>query len=70
MTLHIEIHTFSDNDAYGCIVLDETTVIPISMPISSYEQAIENKLLTPSYFPYMAKSEEFSEHEIKGELAI
>lgn len=51
MTLHIEIFNFSNDHAHGSIILDNQIEIPISMPIQSYETAVENKLLLPHEVP-------------------
>ena len=48
MMLHIEIFLFHREQAHGAIWLDDGAAIPISMPISAYETAVQRGLFLRS----------------------
>jgi hypothetical protein len=55
MKIHIEIFTFSDDQAHGVLVFqshgNEAVQIPLSMPIQSYDTAVEHAVFDGQIIP-------------------
>ena len=68
MKLHIEIHSFSHDQAHGAIVLhkdgEPSIIIPISMPQQSFDTATEAELIAHSPASVLTHPRPISESEV------